>query len=383
MKKTRLLTGVVLLAGIMLSVTGCRDKTYKLALVTDVGTINDKSFNQGAWEGMEKYAKDKKMSYQYYQPKAQTTADYVDSAKVAIENGAEVVVTPGFLFENAIWQLQTEHPDVKFILLDGSPHNVTEWDEETGEPSATIGNAEPNFDIKDNVYSIFYAEEEAGFYAGYAAVKEGFRKLGYMGGMAVPAVVRFGIGYIQGAKYAAEELELADGAVTMTYTYLGDFQPGDGHQAKAASWYGTGTEVIFAAAGGAGTSVMKAAEEKVQEGKKAWVIGVDVDQRGISETVLSSAVKGLGTSVYQTLEKIYRDGEKGGTSVILDSTVDGVGLPAKSEMDFDRFENFTKADYDAVYALVKAGTVHVDNEKEGLKEDYVAIGGAKVLVTVL
>ena len=371
MKKSRLLAGFVLLAGIMLSVTGCREKTYKLALVTDVGTINDKSFNQGAWEGLEKYAKDKKMTYQYYQPKQQTTNDYVESAKVAIENGAEVVVTPGYLFENAIWQLQTEHPDVKFILLDGSPHNVIDWD-----TMATLDGEDPNYDIKDNVYSIFYAEEEAGFYAGYASVKDGMRDLGYMGGMAVPAVVRFGMGYIEGAKYAATELGLEDGAVTMKYTYLNSFIPDAAHQTKAASWYGTGTEVIFAAAGGAGGSVMKAAEEK----QNKWVIGVDVDQRAESRTVLTSAIKSLGSSVYQTLDKIYKDGVKGGTSETLDSTVGGVGLPAKSDADFDRFQNFNKAQYDAVYERVKNGTITVYDDVED--PDYVALGGAKVVVTV-
>lgn len=374
MKKTRLLAGFVLLAGITLTVTGCKNNggdTYKLALVTDVGTINDKSFNQGAWEGIEQYAKDNKMSYQYYQPKAQTTADYVESAKVAIENGAEVVVTPGFLFENAIWQLQTEHPDVKFILLDGAPHNVIDWD-----TNATLDGSDPNFDIKDNVYSIFYAEEEAGFYAGYAAVKEGFRKLGYMGGMAVPAVVRFGMGYIEGAKLAAQELELEDGDVTINYTYLNSFIPDPEHQAKAAAWYGTGIDVIFSAAGGAGNSVMKAAEEKDNK----WVIGVDVDQRDESETVLTSAIKGLATSVYQTLEKIYKDNEKGGTSVTLDSKVNGVGLPSESEADFDRFKNFDKAQYDEVYARVQAGEIEIYKDIDN--PDYVAIGGDLVKVTV-
>lgn len=337
---------VALFAAVLaLSLAACgQKKTYEIGLVTDVGTINDKSFNQGAWEGVEEYAEEHKISYKYYQPDTKSTEDYVESIEVAIENGAKIVVTPGFLFENAIWLVQNEHPEVKFILLDGAPHNVTDWD-----TMATVDGSAPNFDIADNVFSIFYAEEESGFLAGYAAVKEGFTKLGFMGGMSVPAVVRFGYGFVQGANYAAAQM--ADGAITIRYEYLNSFAPDAAHQTKAASWYSSGTEVIFVAAGGAGNSVMKAAEGIANK----YVIGVDVDQKAESPRVLTSAMKELGNSVYQTLEDIYANDAVGGNSITLDAAVDGIGLP----QDFSRFTTFTKAMYDSVFALIVAKEITI------------------------
>ncbi len=349
MKKVVVALVVAVLA---LALAACGQKrTYEIALVTDVGTINDKSFNQGAWEGVVKYAKEFKISYKYYQPDTKSTDDYVESIEVAIENGAKIVVTPGFLFENAIWLVQNEHPEVKFILLDGAPHNVTDWG-----TMATVDGSAPNFDMADNVFSIFYAEEESGFLAGYAAVKEGFTKLGFMGGMSVPAVVRFGYGFVQGANYAANEMGLADGAITIKYEYLNSFAPDAAHQTKAASWYTAGTEVIFVAAGGAGNSVMKAAEGVANK----YVIGVDVDQKAESERVITSAMKELGNSVYQTLEKIYDETGVGGTSATLDAAVDGVGLPA----DFSRFNTFTQAMYDTIFAKVEAKQVTILKDKD-------------------
>ena len=187
----RIMAALLVVAAVI-GLGACTKKTYEIALVTDVGTINDKSFNQGAWEGVVQYAEEFSVSYKYYQPDAKSTEEYIKSINVAIKNGAKVVVTPGFLFENAIWDVQSKNPNVKFILLDGSPHNVVDW-----ATMATLDGKDPDYTVAKNTYPIFYAEEEAGFLAGYAAVKEGFTKLGFMGGMAVPAVVRFGYGFIE------------------------------------------------------------------------------------------------------------------------------------------------------------------------------------------
>lgn len=344
MKKVLLALFVVALS---ISLAACGEKKkYEIGLVTDVGTINDKSFNQGAWEGVVKYAKEFKVSYKYYQPDTKSTTDYVKSIEVAIENGAKVVVTPGFLFENAIWLVQDKYPNVKFIILDGGAHNVVDF----GTMETVDGKA-PDFKIATNVFSILYAEEESGYLAGYAAVKDGFTKLGFMGGMSVPAVVRFGLGFVQGANYAAAEMNLADNAIEMKYSYLNSFAPDAAHQTKAAAWYSAGTEVIFVAAGGAGNSVMKAAEQATNK----FVIGVDVDQKAESTKVLTSAMKELGNSVYQTLDKIYNKNGVGGTQVTLNASVDGVGLPT----DFSRFRTFTATMYDAIFAKVKGKQVTI------------------------
>lgn len=307
-----------------------KEPTYELALVTDIGTIDDKSFNQGAWEGLKQYAEEKKITFKYYQPAEKTTAAYVDAIKLAVDGGAKLVVCPGFLFEPAVFQAQDLHKDIKFILLDGQPQDGT-W---------------TTFRIEDNVYSVFYAEEQAGFLAGYAAVKDGYTKLGFMGGMAVPAVVRYGYGFVQGAEYAAKEMGVS--AIDLKYHYTGGFDATPEVQALAASWYNAGTEVIFGCGGAVGNSVMAAAEAA---GKK--VIGVDVDQSAESETVITSAMKQLGVSVYDGIKAYYGNEFPGGEIVTLDAAVDGVGLP----MNNSRFTTFTQEDYDAIFAKLVDGSI--------------------------
>lgn len=344
----KLFTLIFLLAFTVV-LAGCGEKkTYEIAMITDVGTIDDRSFNQGSWEGVVEYAEEHDISHKYYKPREKSTEAYLDAIALAVKAGAEVVVTPGFLFEGAIYEAQDEYEDVTFILLDGTPNNVV-WADD-----GSIASGE--WRTEDNVYSIVYAEDQSGFMAGYAAVKEGFTKLGFMGGMAVPAVIRFGHGFVQGAEVAATEMGLAADAIEMKYTYLGDFGPSADHQTKAASWYNAGTEVIFVAAGGAGSSVMAAAEAQ----NNKYVIGVDVDQASQSTTVITSAKKELAISVYDALEAYYDEDDsvyKTGETITLDVTNDGVGLPT----DFSRFPNkdFTLEDYNTLLAALKADTSNI------------------------
>ncbi len=332
--------GISVLTGCGGSEGGGTD-TYDLALITDVGTIDDKSFNQGAWEGLVQYAEENKITHKYYQPSEKTTDAYLSSIDLAVKAGAKVVVTPGYLFEPAVFKAQDTYPDVKFILLDGTPQDGTYTE----------------FKLNENVYSVFYAEEQAGFLAGYGAVKEGYTKLGFMGGMAVPAVVRFGYGFVQGAEYAAEEMGITD--LQLKYNYTGDFKATPEVQSKAASWYQGGTEVIFACGGAVGNSVMAAAE--ASNGK---VIGVDVDQSPESATVITSAMKMLGKSVYDAIAAYYAEEFPGGVSAVLGADVAGVGLP----MDTSKFEKFTKEDYDAIFAKLVAGEITIVKDKDGDKE---------------
>lgn len=331
--------------------------TYELALITDVGTIDDKSFNQGAWEGVEAYAKEKGLTYKYYQPTGKSDDEYLTQIDLAVKGGAKVIVCPGFLFEVPIHTAQTQYPDVSFVILDGAPHS-----DEDGAP----------IEITSNTYSVFYAEEEAGFLAGYAIVKEGYTKLGFMGGIAVPAVVRYGYGFVQGAEYAAQELGLADDAVQVKYTYVGNFDATPENMAKAASWYNEGTEVIFACGGAVGNSVMKAAETA---GTK--VIGVDVDQASESETVITSSMKNLSKSVYDALTAYYNNTFPGGISATLNASVEGVQLPMASS----KFVKFSQADYDAIYAKVVAGEVSLKKDTD--VADAAAIEVSKVAVELI
>ena len=309
---------------------GKNANNYELALITDVGTIDDRSFNQGSWEGVKQYATENNITYKYYQPTQKTTDSYIDAIDLSIVAGAKLIVAPGYLFEPAIYKAQDTHPDTKIILLDAVPK-----DDATG-----------NIKISDNVYSIFYAEEEAGFLAGYAIVKEGYTNLGFMGGIAVPAVIRFGYGFVQGVEYAAKELNLNN--VKVDYTYLGSFVPSPDTQTKANAWYKNGVQVIFTPAGGAGNSVMSAAEQN-----NTLVIGVDVDQSGESPTVITSAIKMISKSVYDGITDYYNNNFKGGQSVILDAKVNGIGL----SMESSKFQNFTQEDYDNIYSKLVDGSI--------------------------
>lgn len=320
---------------------GSDGDTFELALITDVGTIDDKSFNQGSWEGLEAYAKENNITHKYYQPAEKTTDAYLASIDLAVSAGAKVVVTPGYLFEPAVFQAQKTYPDVKFILIDGSPNN--------GDFSGDF-----QAEVAGNTYAIFYAEEQAGFLAGYAAVKEGFTKLGFMGGMAVPAVVRFGYGFAQGAEFAAKEMGISN--IDLKYNYTGGFAATPEVQSRAASWYESGTEVIFACGGAVGNSVMAAAE--AAGGK---VIGVDVDQSGESETVITSSMKMLQKSVYDAIAAYYNDSFPGGQTATLGADVDGVGLP----MDTSKFEVFKAEDYEAIYSQLAEDKIEIVGNVDG------------------
>lgn len=303
---------------------------YELALVTDLGTIDDKSFNQGAWEGMKKYAEENSISYKYYQPQEGTTDSYLETIGLAIEGGAKLIVCPGFLFEEPVYLAQDQYKDVHFILLDGEPHS--------GDYS--------EYRTEANVMPILFQEDEPGFLAGYAAVKDGYTKLGFLGGMAVPAVIRYGYGFAEGADFAAKEMGV-DG-IEIMYNYTGAFAATPEAQSMAASWYQNGTEVIFGCGGAVGNSVMAAAEEK-----SAKVVGVDVDQSYESDTVITSAMKQLSVSVYDGVRDFYAGSFPGGKTSIFSAKNDGIGLP----METSKFTAFTQADYDAVYAQLKDGKI--------------------------
>ena len=351
MKNFSALIVMILTVSILSISCGDTKKGYELALITDVGTIDDRSFNQGSWEGLKKYADEKNITHKYYQPTEKTTDAYIDSIDLAVAAGAKIVVTPGFLFEPAIYKAQDTHPEVNFVLLDGSPQDGTYTD----------------FRIENNVYSVFYAEEQAGFLAGYGAVKEGYTNLGFMGGMAVPAVVRFGYGFVQGANYAAKEFGIRN--VKVDYNYLGGFNPSPEIQTKAASWYRNGVQVIFVAGGGAGNSVMAAAEQN-----NGFVIGVDVDQSGESSSIITSAMKMIGESVYNAIDEFYKGNFPGGQSVILDAKVHGIGLP----METSKFKNFTQEDYDNIYQKLVDGSVKVLNDTDVKDASQLPSDSAKV-----
>ncbi|HHX14291.1 MAG TPA: BMP family ABC transporter substrate-binding protein [Clostridiales bacterium] len=329
-------------------------ESYELAMITDGGMIDDRSFNQRAWEGLVAYAEKNDITKQYYKPTEQTSDAYLASIKQAVNGGARVIVAPGCIFGKSIFTAQDLYPDISFIILDAFPSD---------------GDDPPTFKTNENVVGIVYAEEQSGFLAGYAAVKEGYTKLGFMGGVPIPAVIKFGYGFAQGAEAAAKEIGV-DG-IDLKYHYTMNFKATHGNQALAASWYADGTEVIFAAGGAVGNSVMSAAEAA---GK--YVIGVNVDQSDESPTVITSAMKDLSAPLQKVLADFYADKFPGGEGFVFDAAKNGIKLPMKTS----RFEKFTQEDYDKIYKEMAAGKIVIKKDVDAGSADQLGLTIVKVRV---
>ena len=265
------------------------DDAMKVAMVTDYGDITDQSFNQTTYEACKAFCEENGIDFTYKKPASDADADRVSSIEEAIEEGYNVIVMPGYAFANAIYEVAPLYPDTKFVALDVSEGDLTAYGEREFEA--------------DNVYSAVYQEELAGYMAGYAAVKLGYTKLGFLGGMAVPAVQRYGHGFVQGADAAASEAGIE--GVEIKYVYGGQFFGDADITAAMDTWYGAGTEVVFACGGGIYSS---AAEAAAKVGGK--VIGVDVDQAGTIDgaygegITVTSAMKGLAPTVNTLLGAI-------------------------------------------------------------------------------
>ncbi len=312
--------------------------TYEIAFVTDIGQLKDKSFNQGTWEGIKRYAHENSKSYKYYQPAngdSATDDDRYDAMKAAANNGAKVIVCAGFMQGNALAKAANEFTDVKFVFVDG-------W---------TLG--------LENVTAVLFKEEQSGYLAGYAAVMEGYTKLGFAGGGggSNPACQRFGYGYIQGANDAAKSKGIT---VTMKYSwkYGSTFSASADLQGMLEGWYVTGTEVVFACGGSMCNSAFAAAAAN-----GAKVIGVDVDQSGDSNTVITSAMKGLREGTMFALGKYFNGNwsEISDKAANLGASDDAVGLPT----DTWRLENFTVEEYNEIFKNIKDGLVAIDNNPAG------------------
>ena len=329
------------------------DGTYELAFVTDVGQLKDKSFNQGTWNGVKLYADANDMSYKYYQPAngdQATDDDRYDAMKAAVDAGATAVVCAGYLQEAALQRAATDFPDVQFIFIDGYPLT-----------NATTG------ETLTNVAGIAFKEEQSGYFAGYAAVMEGYTELGFCGGGGGtnPACCRYGYGFVQGANEAAAEKGVQVN-VNYSWQYGSNFSASPELQTMATGWYQQGTQVIFACGGSMFQSISAAASAN-----DGAVIGVDVDQSSESPAVITSAMKELSDAVQWSLAKVF-DGtfsEIGGQATSLGVETDAVGLPTAA--DSWRMSTFTVEQYEEMYQQVKDGTLTVDNDYEAnLEQDY-------------
>ena len=352
------------------------DGKYQVAFVTDVGQLKDKSFNQGTFDGVKLYAAANGLSYKYYQPAngSEATDDRYDAMKAAVEGGADVVVCAGYLQEAALRKAAIEYPDTPFVFIDGYPiqEQATEYD--------AAGNALPNDSpVLTNVAGVAFQEQQAGYLAGYAAVKDGFTKLGFSGGGGGtnPACCRFGYGYVQGANAAALEKGIT---VDMNYSwqYGSNFSASTDLQTMINGWYVNGTEIVFACGGSMFQSIVAAASAN-----DGYVIGVDVDQSGESEYVVTSAMKGLADAVQWAVAKVY-DGTFdtiGGQQASLGVADNAVQLPTGA--DSWRFETFTVEEYESLYQQMVDSTLVVDDDYTVMDNAETATNWSNVNVNII
>ena len=311
-----------------------------VAFVTDVGNIDDQSLNQYTWQGVQDFCAANGLNANYYRPTEDSDAARLEQMDNAVNDGAKAIVVAGYLFGTSVAEAQAKYPDVQFLALDVA----------TADLSAD-GSVAP----AANTALITYKEEQAGYLAGYAAVTDGYKELGFLGGMAVPAVIRYGYGFVQGAEAAAQELGVTD--VNIKYWYSGGFAATDEVKNKMDGWYSEGTEVVFACGGPVCQSCDAAAQ--ANGGK---MIGVDVDQSGQFDTVITSAMKALANSVNVALTDAMNNDWKfseaySAKQTVLGAAEDCVGLP----METSKFTNCTQEQYDALYTAIVDGTLVVDD----------------------
>lgn len=386
--KKKLLAFVLTTALAVTSLVGCGAKTdsgdaaaeggadaadYSVAMITDYGDITDQSFNQTTYEACKAFCEEHGIEFNYYKPSGDSTAERVASVEKAIDEGHNVIVMPGYAFGGTIVETSEQYPDVKFIALDVAAGDILEAG--VAAKGETYDYNPANWNVTDycymdNVYCAVYQEEISGYFAGYAAVKLGYTKLGFLGGMAVPAVIRFGYGYVQGADAAAQELGIT---VDMNYAYGNQFYGDADITAAMDTWYADGTEVVFACGGGIYNSAAEAAQKV---GGK--VIGVDTDQAPVINEkygdgiTVTSAMKGLYPTTYDTLTDVLINGNWANyagkiTTLGLvsgeDVEANYVQLPVDSTQWAD---GFTQDDYKALVAGVYAGDIKVSNDTSAM-----------------
>ena len=311
----RKIMAVLLAAAMTGSLAGCgstqnknaadaSEEKMKVAMVTDSGDITDQSFNQMTYEACKAWGKENDIEFNYYKPQSDSDEARTASVDQAVADGANVIVLSGYVFAPTVIDESDLYPEVKFLALDVSAGDICEKGIGEGYDYNPDHYNVTDYYNEDNVYCCTYQEELSGFMAGYAAVMLGYRHLGFLGGMSVPAVNRYGYGYVQGADAAAKELGITD-EVQVEYVCGGQFYGDADITAYMDTWYGSkGVEVVFACGGGIYTS---AAEAAVKTGGK--VIGVDSDQSATIDDykeglTVTSAMKGLQVTIDNVLDAI-------------------------------------------------------------------------------
>ena len=324
------------------------ETTLKVGMVTDSGTIDDKSFNQGTWEGIIEAEKNLGIEKNYMQPGGETEANYLTEIQNLYDAGYKFIVTPGYKFETAIYKAQEQYKDAQFVIIDGEPND-----------------GKDNYVVGDNTVAIYFAEEQSGFIAGVAsAVQLQDGDFGFIGGMEIPSVKKFNYGFQQGVAYANEHYGTNVSLKAENIVYSGSFSDTALGQQLSAQMYDNGVKAIFTAAAGVNIGVITEAKTRVANGQEAWVIGVDSDQyadgiyEGNKSVILTSAIKKVNVASCKMIEAELNNEFPGGQSLIFDAKNDAVGIPEENPNLSDE----TVSKVSEVLEAIKSGQIEVKSE---------------------
>lgn len=323
---------------------------YEIAMVTDSGMIMDGGYSEVAWNTISEFGAEEGVSHKYYKAAEASDTAYMEAIDNAVEKGAGVIIADGYSFEDVVYEAQKKYEDVKFVLIDAEPVNQESGEASTGENTAVAS----------------FASEQAGYLAGYSAVKDGNMQLGFLGSAKSPVIMDYGYGFLQGADDAAAENGTA---VNVKYHYSNDDEDVSAISDMVSGWYEGGVEAVFACGSKVEQPVIEAAE--LNGGK---VIAAETDKSQMSDTVMTSAVKDIG-GVLETLLDQYRSDEfPGGAVSYYNAENDGIWL----EMENGRFAQFGEDQYDAVMERLKDGSVTVKKYDSG---DIASLGLTSVTVS--
>ena len=348
---------LVLLALMVTGLVGCgsdnnasksEEGKLKVGMVTDTGTIDDKSFNQGTWEGIKEAEKSFGLETTFMQPNGESESSYLTEIQNLYDSGYKFIVTPGYKFETAIYKAQSQYEDAKFVLIDGEPNDGND-----------------NYLVADNTVAVYFAEEQSGFIAGVAsAVQLQDGDFGFIGGMEIPSVKKFNYGFQQGVAYANEHYGTNVSLKAENIVYSGSFSDTALGQQLSAQMYDNGVKATFTAAAGVNIGVITEAKTRVANGQEAWVIGVDSDQyddgiyEGNKSVVLTSAIKKIDEAAYQIIEDEINGEFPGGQVLRFDAKNDAVGIPSENP----NLSDDTIAKVNEVIDAIKADKIEVKTE---------------------
>ena len=348
---------LVLLALMVTGLVGCgsdnnasksEEGKLKVGMVTDTGTIDDKSFNQGTWEGIKEAEKSFGLETTFMQPNGESESSYLTEIQNLYDSGYKFIVTPGYKFETAIYKAQSQYEDAKFVLIDGEPNDGND-----------------NYLVADNTVAVYFAEEQSGFIAGVAsAVQLQDGDFGFIGGMEIPSVKKFNYGFQQGVAYANEHYGTNVSLKAENIVYSGSFSDTALGQQLSAQMYDNGVKAIFTAAAGVNIGVITEAKTRVANGQEAWVIGVDSDQyddgiyEGNKSVVLTSAIKKIDEAAYQIIEDEINGEFPGGQVLRFDAKNDAVGIPSENP----NLSDDSIAKVNEVIDAIKADKIEVKTE---------------------